>query len=64
MKGKNKKIKNIILGVVILLVVCLVGYLIYVIGSNIYENNMKKNLKDFDWVSDHVEIIKKQLMRN
>ena len=56
MKGKNKKIKNIILGVVILLVVCLVGYLIYVIGSNIYENNMKKNLKDFDWVSEHVEI--------
>ena len=56
MKGKNKKIKNIILGVVILLVVCLVGYFIYVIGSNIYENNMKKNLKDFDWVSDHVEI--------
>lgn len=56
MRGKNKKIKNIILGVVILLVVCLVGYFIYVIGSNIYENNMKKNLKDFDWVSEHVEI--------
>lgn len=53
---KNKKIKNIILGVVILLVVCLVGYLIYIIGNSIYEKNMKKHLNDFEWISDHVEI--------
>lgn len=57
MKGKKKEtIKKIILGVVILLVVCLVGYLIYVIGNKIYENNMKKNLKDIEWIEEHVEI--------
>ena len=56
MRRKNKMLKKIILGVMILLSVCLVGYLIYIIGRNIYENNMKKNLKDIKWVDKNVEI--------
>ena len=56
MRKKNKLFKKIILGVVVLLIVCLLGYLIYIIGCNIYENNMKKNLKDIKWVDKNVEI--------
>ncbi len=52
----KEKIMKIMKGFLILLGLLLIGFLIFIIGKNIYDNKMKENVKDKEWVLEHVSI--------
>lgn len=54
-KEKNKKKKIIFLSTLIVLVIAIL-IMWFSFGKDIYDENMRENAKDKEWVSDHVKI--------
>lgn len=50
--------KKYVKGIIVLILVIIVLVLSFIFIKNIYENYYKKNLKNYDWVENHVELVK------
>ena len=50
--------KKYVKGIIVLILVIIVLGLSFIFIKNIYENYYKKNLKNYDWVENHVELVK------
>ena len=50
--------KKYVKGIIVLILVIIVLDLSFIFIKNIYENYYKKNLKNYDWVENHVELVK------
>lgn len=50
--------KKYVKGIIVLILVIIVLGLSFIFIKNSYENYIKKNLKNYDWVENHVELVK------
>lgn len=50
--------KKYVKGIIVLILVIIALGLSFIFIKNIYENYYKKNLKNYDWVENHVELVK------
>lgn len=50
--------KKYVKGIIVLILVIIVLGLSFIFIKNIYENYYKKNLKNYNWVENHVELVK------
>lgn len=50
--------KKYVKGIIVLILVIIVLGLSFIFIKNIYENYYKKSLKNYDWVENHVELVK------
>lgn len=56
---KKMNVKKIVSKIGIILVIGLICFFVYVIGSNVYEKSLSKNLNNIEWIKERVKITAK-----